>query len=155
QGHLKEARDTFRNIVETGDANDPKQKPIMSSSDDRAKQLDKRIPKLVLKLPPNAPESTTVTVDGKTIGSTATPIELDPGDHTVQATAPTAKQPFESHVKLGESGQVELQISLEGPGQPTCAAGTTWNGKECAPDKPPGGEGGKTNWLPYVLMGGG
>ncbi|HEY8080354.1 MAG TPA: hypothetical protein VIF62_39765 [Labilithrix sp.] len=154
QGHLREARDTFRSVVSTGDASDPKQKPIMQSSDERAAQLDKRIPKLVLKPPANPPEGTTITVDGHTVASTATPIELDPGDHTVQASAPTAKQPFESHVKLGESGQVELQIVLEGPGAPTCAAGTTWNGKDCAPDKPVD-SGGKSNVLAYAALGAG
>ncbi len=155
QGKLREARDTFRAIVSTGDANDPKQKPIMQSSEDRAKDLDKRIPKLVLKLSPNAPEGAQITVDGQAVAGTAKPIELDPGDHTVQASAPTAKQPFESKVKLGESGQVELQVVLEGPGAPTCAAGTTWNGKECAPDKPPPPPSGGGKTLAWVAVGGG
>ena len=153
QGKLREARDIFRAIA-AGERTDPKTKDIMASSEDRANQLDKRIPKLVLKMAPNAPEGATITVDGAAIAGTAKPIELDPGEHTVQATAPTAKQPFESKVKLGESGQVELQVLLEGPSAPTCAAGATWNGKDCVPDKPTT-TGGKNNTLAYVAIAGG
>jgi hypothetical protein len=151
QGKLREARDGFRAIA-AGDRSDPKTLTVVTSSEQRAGELDKRIPKLVLKLPSNMPADAVVTVDNAPIAAGSKPIDLDPGEHTVQASAPTARQPFASTVKLGEGGQVTLQVVLEGAAPPTCSTGTTWDGKECVADaRPPD----TNHTLAYVALGGG
>lgn len=110
-GRLREARDTFRALAAQKDTLEKKDKPIADSAADRALQIDRKIPRLVVNAPADAPADTRVAVDGASV-PTGRPLELDPGDHVVQANA-SGKKPFEGHVKLGEGGETPFNVALE------------------------------------------
>src|SRR5262249_24983999 len=103
----------------------------------------KRIPKIILKMPADAGPDTTVTIDDKAVASTSGPIEVDPGEHVVRATSPTATKPFESRVKLGESGEITLPISLDG------------SSDKPPPPPPPPPPPSRNDTLAYIALGGG
>ncbi len=112
-GRVREARDAFRALAgSSANATGPNQ-AIATNAAERAHQLDRKIPKLVLRLQPNPPADTRVSVDGAPVPASTTPtrIELDPGEHVVQASSPTS-QPSESKVTLTEGGEVEFTVSL-------------------------------------------
>lgn len=110
-GRLREARDAFRALAASSDTLEAKDKPIAESSAERAVAVDKRIPRLKINPPADAPSDLRVTVDGAAV-PTGRPLELDPGDHVVNASAP-GKAPFEGRVKLGEGGETPFDVKLE------------------------------------------
>jgi len=67
----------------------------------------------VLQLQEGAAPEARVTIDGATVPVTTTPrpFELDPGEHVVQGSAPTAL-PSESKVTLQEGGEVSVTVVL-------------------------------------------
>jgi hypothetical protein len=115
-GRLREARDKYRAL-----AND---KPSLPASDhetadsaaEKANDLDKRIPKLVVSVPENAPPDTKVTVDGEPVAVTSTTpktVEVEPGEHVVAASAPGAA-PYDRKVTVAEgAGEVPHVVALE------------------------------------------
>jgi hypothetical protein len=142
-GKLREARDSFRSVAADKGSLPPNQVAIATSAEDRANQLEKRIPKIILKMPADAGPDTTVTIDDKPVGSTSGPIEVDPGEHVVRATSPTAKKPFEGRVKLGESGEITLPITLDGTAE------------KPPPPPPPPPPPSRNDTLAYIALGGG
>lgn len=110
-GRLREARDMFRVLAASSESLDAKDKPIAESAAERALVVDKRIPRLKIKPPEEAPADLRVTVDGASV-PTGRPLELDPGEHVVNATA-TGKKQFESRVKLAEGGETPFDVKLE------------------------------------------
>ena len=66
---------------------------IADSSAERAHGLDRGIPRLLVQLQENPPPETRVTIDGAPIFASVTPrpFEVGPGEHVVEASAPTAQ----------------------------------------------------------------
>lgn len=112
-GRHREARDAFRALATSKPTLPPSEQDIADSAVERAHQLDRRIPRLVIKLQENAPADTRVTVDGASVPVTSgRPIELDPGEHLVEASSPTSR-PSESRVVLAEGSEVTVNVVLE------------------------------------------
>jgi hypothetical protein len=112
-GRLRESRDTFRALAAQKDSMPAKDQPIAESAAERAAALDKKIPRLVVRIPADAPPDAKMTIDGAPVptSTVARPIELDPGDHVVQASATGAK-PFEAKVTLGEGGETPIDVTF-------------------------------------------
>lgn len=112
-GRHREARDAFRALATSKPTLPPSEQDIADSAVERAHQLDKKIPRLVIKLQENGPADTRVTVDGASVPvSSGRPIELDPGEHLVEASSPTSR-PSESRVVLAEGSEVTVNVVLE------------------------------------------
>ena len=114
-GRLREARDAFRALAaSTTPSPSPSSSPsIAANAAERAHQLDGKIPKLVLRLQDDPPADTRVAIDGASVPASTTPrrIELDPGEHVIQASSPTSK-PSESKVTLAEGAEVAFTVRL-------------------------------------------
>jgi PEGA domain len=68
------------------------------------------------------PAGAAITVDGVAVGAAPQAIEVDPGDHVVEATAPGAA-PFRSSVSLKEGAAADVAIALPViPAPPASAA---------------------------------
>lgn len=139
----REAKDAYRALAAMRDSLPEKDKPIAESAAVRAAELDKRTPRLVITVSgQNPPADTRVTVDGAPVPA-GRPIEQDPGEHVVQATAGGMK-PFEQRVTLPENNsEVPATVTFE-PDKPVV-------------EPPPGGGDDKkgSNTLAYVALGGG
>jgi hypothetical protein len=112
-GRLREARDTFRALAANKDQMKPEEQEIAASAAERVLDLDRRVPKVLLRAE-NAPPETRVLVDGAPVPTSAQPnaIELDPGDHVVAATAP-GHRPFENRITLQERAEAPVSVVLE------------------------------------------
>ena len=139
-GRLREARDSFRALAASKASLSTPEQEIADNAAERAHQLDRKVPKLVLRLQPDAPPDTRVSIDGAPVPASAAPrrIELDPGEHLVQASSPTT-QPSESKVTLTEGGEVDFTVML--------------GAKTVAPPPPPPEQ--RNNTLAYVALGAG
>jgi hypothetical protein len=104
-GHLREARDMFRALAASRSTLPPNQHDIADSAAERAAELDKRIPKLAIRVQDEPPRDARVSVDGTPVPASTTPraIELDPGDHVVASAAP-GMVPSEKTVTLADGG---------------------------------------------------
>lgn len=114
RGALNEARDKLRRAIERLPAEDERR----THAETRARDLDARIPRIVGSLPPDAPPSTTVLIDGV---AAVTPPDgvwsLDPGAHEIVVRA-SGRLEHKVTIQLVE-GQT-LPLSLR-PGEPTPA----------------------------------
>jgi hypothetical protein len=112
-GRLREARDAFRALAASKASLPTNEQEIADSAAERAQALDRRIPRLIVQLQENAPADARVTIDGAPIPATSTPrpFEVDPGEHVVQASAPTA-QASETKVVLQEGSEVAVTVVL-------------------------------------------
>jgi hypothetical protein len=117
-GRYREARDNMRALAASKDSLPPKDKNIADSAAAEVVDLDKKVPKLTVKVQDKAPSDTRITLDGAPVPSTGTPkpVEVDQGDHTVVATA-TGMKPFEQKVKVSESANETVTVQFE-PEQP-------------------------------------
>jgi len=88
-GRLREARDMYRALAAEKSSLAASDQEIADSAAERAAELDRRIPKLAIRLPDDPPPDVRVTIDGAPVpvSTTARVIELDPGEHVVSATA--------------------------------------------------------------------
>jgi hypothetical protein len=100
-----------------------------------------KVPRLTLVVSPHPPEGLSVSLDGGRLspGTLGVPLPLDPGPHTVDATAP-GRPPFHAQVELqpGDTKRVALALGDASPVE--------------EPEVPPG-NGRRT--AGYVAMGGG
>jgi hypothetical protein len=96
---------------------------LLRSDDDRrpeverrAKELDARLPRLVVVLAPDAPAGCEVTRDGAALGSAVlgVPIPVDPGKHVIAVTAP-GRTPAQFEIDLAEGKTERLTVT---PGAP-------------------------------------
>jgi tetratricopeptide (TPR) repeat protein len=112
-GRLREARDAFRALAASKPNLSTPEQEIADNAAERAHQLDKKIPKIVLRLQDNSPADARVSIDGAPVPASTSPrqVELDPGEHLVQASSPTSR-PSESKVTLTEGGEVEVMVVL-------------------------------------------
>jgi hypothetical protein len=107
---LREARDAFRAIAASREVVAPAERDIAESAAQRAVQLDRRIPRLVVSVAEGSPANVAVRLDGAPVPSRGA-VELDPGDHVVQATADGAA-PFESKFSVPEAGEHPVLITF-------------------------------------------
>lgn len=116
-GRLREARDAFRALAASKPNLTQPEKEIADNAAERAHLLDKRIPRLLLRLQPDPPADARVSIDGAPVPVSTTPrsIELDPGEHHILASSPTSL-PSESKVTLAEGREVEVMVALETTG---------------------------------------
>lgn len=114
-GRLREARDLFRALAASRGALAAADQETADSAAEKALSLDRKIPKLALRLAEGAPVDVRVTVDGAPVVVTATArvVELDPGDHLVAASV-RGSPASETTVSLPESaGEVPHVIDVE------------------------------------------
>ena len=118
-GRLRDSRDAFRALAASKPNLPAPEQEIADSAADRAHQLDRKIPTLILKLQESSPPDTRVAVDGAPVplSTTARRVEVDPGDHVVQASSPTSRS-TESKVTLAEGAEVEVTVVLQPLGPP-------------------------------------
>ncbi len=109
---LREARDAFRAIAANREVVAPNERDIAESAAQRAVQLDRRIPRLVLSVADGSPPNVAVRLDGAPVPSRGA-VEVDPGDHMVQATA-DGTAPFESKFTVPEGGEHPLLVTFAG-----------------------------------------
>lgn len=104
-GRLRESRDIYRALAAEKASMAPNDQEIADSAAERAAELDKRIPRIALRVQDNPPEDLRVTVDGAPVPASATPrtIELDPGDHVIAASG-RGVAPSEQTVHLEDGG---------------------------------------------------
>ena len=112
-GRLRESRDAFRALAASRAQLTGGDLDIADSAAERAQTLDRRIPRVVLKLDAPPPPDARVTIDGAPVpvAVSARRFELDPGEHVVQATAPSAFS-SESKVTLAEGGEATVTVVL-------------------------------------------
>jgi hypothetical protein len=100
--------------------------------------LDKLVPRLVVRLGPNAPRGTSVRRGGVELGaaSLGTPLPVDPGEHVVVVSAPGRKETRVSvHVKPGETKTVNVEVGEavpSGASTPPSATSTAGDPKDPA-----------------------
>jgi hypothetical protein len=96
----------------------------------RSEDVERRIPRLVLRLAPDAPPGSRVLVDGAEIGPTSlgTPVSVDPGERSVVVEAP-GRQAQRASVRVAEGDRRELELT----------AGPASSVVEAPPPPPPGG----------------
>lgn len=126
-GRLREARDMFRALAAAKDSLPASDRETADSAAEKAAELDRRIPKLILKVDPNPPPDARVSIDGAPVpisaNTSSRPIELDPGDHVIAASARVGT-PTEQTVKLQEGGG-EVTHTVVFPVEPTASGGDT------------------------------
>ncbi len=114
-GRLREARDIYRALAAGKASLPPSDHETADSAAEKAAELDRRIPKLALRVEDDAPPDVRVTLDGAPVPVSTTPraIDVDPGDHVVSASARGAP-PVERKVTLAEGGgEVAHTVSFE------------------------------------------
>jgi hypothetical protein len=149
---LREARDAFRALVAAKWTLPTNEQEIADSSAERAHALDKKIPRLLIRLQDNPPPDARVTIDGAAVPASTTvrPIELDPGEHLVQASAPTARS-SETRITLVDGAEVAVTVVLPLLAvKPVKGAGAT-----PLPPPPPDTSPPRNNTLAYVALGAG
>jgi hypothetical protein len=147
-GRLRESRDMYRALAAEKASMAPKDQEIADSAAERAAELDKRIPRVSLRVQDNPPEDLRVTVDGAPVPASTTPriLELDPGDHVIAASG-RGVAPSEQTVHLEDGGgEIQHVITLAEPTPPTLAEPTP-----PAPKRPAT----KNDTLAWVAIGGG
>ena len=150
-GRLREARDAFRALAASKNTLAANEQEIADSSAERAQALDRRIPRLVLRLEESPPPGARVTVDGALlpVSTTARAFEVDPGEHLVQATAGAARS-SESRVTLQEGGEAAVTVVLPPlTGQPSKSSLAS------AEASPPDTPSSRNNTLALVALGAG
>jgi hypothetical protein len=97
---------------------------------EHAAALDNKLQKVIIELS-HPGEGTTIRLDGSTLplGVLGTEIPLDPGDHTLEVTAPGMKPWRQTKLNLGPSAvitrvQVTLEADVPSAGVPTPLPGT-------------------------------
>lgn len=155
-GRLREARDAFRALAASKPSLPAAEHEIADSAAERAHLLDKKIPRIVLRLQPDSPLDTRVSIDGAPVPATVTPrnVELDPGEHVVQASSPTSR-PSETRVALSEGGQVEVVVVLVPLKAAVKAAAPSSPSTSSAPPPPADKGPDRDDTLAYVALGGG
>lgn len=141
QGHLAQAWTLFQEVVQKLPESDERH----AIAAKRAAALEPRLPRLTLRLAPNAPAGTRVVRDGTELGSASfgSALPLDPGTHRLVVDA-DGREPKEFVVTLGERESRALEVM---PGPARAEQGPV----APLPPEPSSGSGRKT--LGYVLAG--
>jgi len=138
-GHLAEAMGDYEQTARIGEGDRSAADAVRAASA-RAAQLDRIVPRLILVLPPDAPPQTQVRVDDAPVdaASLRDALPLDPGHHTIAATAP-GDAPFRTGVTLPEGSRVSISVTLvpATPPAPEPPAQTTGTATVETPAPPP------------------
>ena len=115
-GRRAEALASYDAAVRLG-AQDPGAADVVQASRARAAQLDPTVARLSVVVPPEVRPSTEVSVDDAPVdlNSASASLPLDPGHHTIRATAPGCV-PFETAVTLSAGGRVSITVALQPAG---------------------------------------
>jgi hypothetical protein len=141
-GRLREARDGYRALAAARGEQKTDQE-VADSAAEKAAELDKRIPKLVVRLDEHTPQGARVSIDAAPVSAGAA-VELDPGEHLVAGSAPGAN-PYEQKVTLPEgAGEVTHTVTFEMEKE-----------KSAAPPLPAKKESQRSNTWGWVAVGGG
>lgn len=97
---------------------DSKTAALRELAKSHANALRARVPRLVIEAP-DAPTSLRIQLDGSDIGSgtLGVPLPVDPGRHTIQASANESR--FSQEITLAERQTETVRIHLEGAQRPT------------------------------------
>ncbi|HMR80146.1 MAG TPA: hypothetical protein PKD61_33795, partial [Polyangiaceae bacterium] len=141
-GRLVEALQAARDALASLEPGDSRHEPIT----EQIKRLEGRVPKLLLRLPANAPTDLRVALDGTTLDQPqkGTALSVNPGTHSVVASA-TGRADRKLTVKLAESESKEILIE----------AGDPSNAIERPDRRPPGAGDGSLATVGYVVGGAG
>jgi hypothetical protein len=144
EGHLVAALRRWKQGIGLLPANDKR----LAVAKERAEVMERRVPKVTLKLPKDAPDKTRVLVDGTEIQKLDEPIELDTGERTIVVEAPGFRSERLSVVLVeGDRKDVEIALSPVDTG-----AGPT-KGPSSPPPPPPPPSGGLGRTLGFVAGG--
>jgi hypothetical protein len=104
----KEAEDR---ILATGD---PRYAATRDAAQERLRELDPKVPRLVLKVSGEVPPGFYLAIDGVELpaASYGLPMELDVGEHTVLAVGPRVRR-IEQVVLLGEGERREITLPVQ------------------------------------------
>ena len=138
-GHLQEAMPKLRDAAQFAYA-----KRLSDS-------LEKRVPRLAVKLAPGAPDGTSVTRDGVELraGSLGAALPVNPGERTIVVTAPGRKD-FIRKVIVAEGKTAEIEVT---PGDAGDAPAPTAETTAVRRDAPVARSDGGNRTLGYVLGG--
>jgi hypothetical protein len=111
-GRMAEAMASYETAVRVGEG-DPGAADAVRASRDRAAQLDRLVPRLTIAFARPPPAGAEVELDDTPVDPVALrdPIALDPGHHSIAATAPGVA-PFHTGVTLSEGGRVTITVDL-------------------------------------------
>ena len=112
-GRREEALASYDAAVRLG-AQDPSAADVVQASRARAAQIDPTVARLSVVVPSEVRPSTEVRVDDVAVdlGSGDISVPVDPGHHTIRATAPGCV-PFETAVTLSAGGRVSITVTLQ------------------------------------------
>jgi|SRR5579872_322729 len=112
-GRRAEALDSYERAARLGEEDKPSA-DAASASAARAAQLEPVVPRLSFQLPADPRPGLEVRVDDKKVDDSALkdPMPLDPGHHTVDASAP-GYTPFHTGVTLAEGARVSISVALD------------------------------------------
>jgi hypothetical protein len=101
QSHLVEARDL---------AQAQRLGPLQALAEQRRQALEKRVPRLIVRLAKNVPAGTTVMRDGVELGpvSLNTALPTDPGKHQIVARGSNVERVYEIVVAEAETKEIEV-----------------------------------------------
>jgi hypothetical protein len=102
-------------------------------------ELDKKVPRLVVRLEAGAPEGTKVRRDGVELGgaSLGTPLPVDPGDHVVVVVAPGRSEArFTVALGAAETKTVDAEAGPESVAAATTGASQGPGERQPAPARP-------------------
>lgn len=119
-GKLASALTHYQEAIEQLPPGDPR----IQVAKDGIAQVRPRVPRLTLKLPPDAPSGTTIIRDGVELGaaSIGTALPVDPGEHVVVIKAP-GRQESRQSVSIAEAESKTLVVEV-GPAAATEPAPT-------------------------------
>jgi len=119
------------------DARAEKADQVAEEVEGRLESLRQRIPKLTVTRGAGA-EATSIMIDSVSLGDQVigTPMPIDPGPHTVEATAPGFK-PFRKSLRVAEQQNETVEIVLEAEPPPPAAVGGAADGMRPAAGRSP------------------
>ncbi len=111
-GKLRAALDAYT-AASVAAGTDAESASVARASRDKLASLSKRVARIVVNLPPKAPDDAVVKVDGEAVQSNVvgTPIVVDPGAHEVTAAA-TGMQAFHAPATIGEGGTATIDVAF-------------------------------------------
>jgi hypothetical protein len=99
---------------------------LRTGAEQRLQAIEKRLPKLVVKLAPDAPADTIVARDGVDLGSISlgSPLPIDVGRHTILARRGSSQRQYDVTIAEGETKEV-IVTPMGGEGPTTVAPSAT------------------------------
>jgi hypothetical protein len=154
-GHLRQAAVAYQGAIALGKS-EPKDQEVVKGAKGRLATVERKMAKLTVSMPESAHDAQ-LRIDDEPVAQTelARPIPLDPGKHTVSATAKDAA-PFRTEISLPEGGHVSLSIALD-----PVAGIMKGQANETSPPTPPKeqpanpGDSSGTRTIGYVVAGAG